>query len=433
MKISRRDSTAILEALSGGVVPSRGLQHIMVGRKDEGKQILEELKSVSEGESIVKFLIGDFGSGKSFIQGLIKQVGLNHDFVVTKADLSADKRLSGVDRARPLYTDLIKSMSTKTTEGNALNEVLDKWITNIQSKVKKSDDFNTSDLNDAGLVAAIKIAITEEVKKMDFLSGGYDFSTVLVNYFEGFINGDIETQRNAIRWISGEYTTRTEARQDLGVRSIIDDESYYDYLKVLSHFVQDVGYAGLIVNFDEAINLYKITHTVSRERNYEMILSMFNDCLQGSLGGLYITFSGTHDFLKDERRGLYSYGALRRRLEVNRYETDEFRDMSQPVIQLTPLKQEEIFVLLTIIRDIHAKHHKYDISITSDEIKGFIIQKFSMPGADQFTTVGHVIKRFLDGLNILLQNPTYDKKRIFIQEQDEAGESLNVMDRFQST
>ena len=175
------------------------------------------------------------------------------------------------------------------------------------------------------------------MSKLDKLSGGYDFARILTIYYKGFIDGDLDIQRKALRWISGEYGTRTEAKNDLGVREIIDDSNYYNYIKVMAQFVRQIGYAGLVINFDEAINLYKITHPQAREKNYETILNMFNDCLQGNVEGLYITFAGTPEFLEDERRGLYSYGALRRRLELNRYETDEFRDLTQPVIKLSPL------------------------------------------------------------------------------------------------
>lgn len=436
MKIRRRDSAAILDALKGGVVPPRGLQHIMIGRAKESKQILKDLQSVREGSSIVKFFIGDFGSGKSFIQGLVKQVAFQYDFIVTNADFTAEKRLNGVDRALPLYTELIHNLSSTTSpEGSALSIIIDKWITNIQMKVKEESNYDDLDFTNENFLQDVEKAITDEIIKMDGISGGYDFSRVLSIYLNGFIEGDIDKQRKALRWIRGEYGTRTEAKTDLGVRDIIDDHNYYNYLKVLSQFVRQVGYAGLVVNLDEAINLYKINHRLARERNYETILSMFNDCLQGNIEGLYITFSGTSEFLKDERRGLYSYGALRRRLEVNRYETDEFRDLSQPVIELTPLKQEELFVLLQRIRDIHAIHNKYEPNISDEEIKSFIYREFSLPGAEKFTTVGHIVKRFVDALNIIHLNPGFDRTEIFkkVSELESEESQEDIMQRFSST
>jgi len=435
LRIKKRDSISILESLTGGVVPPRGLHHIMVGRTQEAEQILKDLQNVQAGSSMIKFFIGDYGSGKSFMQGLVKQVGLEKDFVVTQADFTTNKRLNGGGYALPLYTELINNLSIKTfPEGNALSILMDEWITQIQKKVKEEGNYTKIDFSNLDFVKDIEKKVVSEVVEMDTLAGGYDFSHILNIYFKGFIEEDIDIQRKALRWLRGEYGTKTEARKDLGVRNIINDDNYYSYLKVFVQFVKQIGYSGLVINLDEAVNLYKINHPLSRERNYETILSIYNDCLQGTVEGFYFTFSGTSDFLKDDRRGLYSYGALRRRLEVNRYETEEHRDLSQPVIQLIPLKQEELFVLLQRVRDIHAHHYQYQSNIEDKEIKTFIIQEFSLPGAEQYTTVGHIIKRFLDALNILMSNPSIDRQQIFNKKDIQSEEEKpDIMDRFSIT
>lgn len=434
MKISKRDSSAILEAISGGVVPPRGLQHIMVGRTEEAKQILTDLNSVKSGASIMKFFIGDYGTGKSFLQHLVKQVAFKHNFVVTQADFSTEKRLVGENRGRALYTELVNNLSTRTSlEEGALSIIIDKWITTILEKVKVEYDYSGIDFSNKSFVADVQEMITSEMLKMDGLAGGFDFSRILNIYFKGYVTENNDIQRKALRWIRGEYSTKTEARVDLGVREIINDQNYYDYIKVLSQFVKHVGYDGLVVNFDEAVNLYKIDHTQSRARNYEAILTMFNDCHQGTFEGLYITFSGTPDFLQDERRGLYSYGALRRRLEVNRYETEEYRDLTQPVIMLAPLKQEELYVLLQRLRDIHAKHYDYKKKMKDEHIKLFIVKEFSLPGAEQFTTVGHVVKRYLDLLNVAYQNPEFSIDDILNDKEKETESQSDIMQRFSRT
>lgn len=436
VKIRKRDSAAIIDALSAGVVPRRGLQHLIVGRTEETKQILEELGNVKAGASIVKFFIGDFGSGKSFLQGLTKQIALQHNFVVTKADFSPEVRLYGEGRAIALYTELVENLSTSTSpEGGALPAIIDMWISGVQTKVMKEKGYNSIDFSNETFLSDVEAEITHEVSKMDGLSGGYDFARILNIYYRGFAQGNTDIQRKSLHWLRGEYGTKTEARNDLGVRDIIHDGNYYNYIKVLSQFLKQVGYVGLVVNFDEAINLYKITHPQAREKNYETILTMFNDCLQGNFEGLYITFGGTVDFLEDERRGLYSYGALRRRLEVNRYETKEHRDLSQPVIKLTPLKPEDLFVLIQRLRDIHSSHYKYESDITVDEMKAFIGKEFAAPGSKQYTTVGHVVKRFIDALNILHQNPDFDREKIFANTSaNEREESVpDIMSRFSST
>ncbi|MFA2764080.1 ATP-binding protein [Bacillus pacificus] len=421
MNIKKRDSSAILNSLAGGVVPSRGLQYIMVGRSDEAKQILSDLDNIKKGSSFMKLFIGPFGSGKSFIQALIQQIAFNEKFVVSKADFTPERRLYGSEgKAVAIYTELMKNIATATVpEGGALATILDKWISEVQLDVVRKKGYGSVEFDNPNFIKDVEQEITNVVSKMDELVGGYDFARVLSLYFKGFIEDNSELQRCSLRWLRGEYKTKTEARSDLGVREIISDNNYYEYIKVLSQFVKQIGYAGLVINLDEAINLYKITHPQTRDKNYETILKIYNDTLQGNVEGLYITLGGTHEFLEDERRGLFSYGALKRRLQSNRFETVEYRDLSQPVIKLTPLKHDETFVLLRKMRDIHAFHYGYESDITENEIMNFIREEYVRPGAEEHLTVGDIIKNFIGALNILHQNPGFNRGELFGEKEIE--------------
>lgn len=432
MKIKKRDSAAILNSLSGGVVPNRGLHYIMVGRTKEAEQILKDLNDVKNGSSIVKFFIGPFGSGKTFIQALIQQIAFKENFVVTKADFTPERRLYASDgKAVATYTELMENLSISSKpDGNALKNILEKWINEVQAKVIKEKGYEALELNNPSFVKDMETEITAIVSKMDELTGGYDFARVLTLYFRGFVNDNSELQRCVIRWLRGEYRTKTEARNDLGVRTIIDDDNYYNYLKVMAKFVKQIGYSGLVINLDEAINLYKITHSKTREKNYESILKIYNDTLQGNVQGLYVTFSGTPEFLEDERRGLFSYGALKRRLESNKFETNEYRDLTQPVIKLTPLNQNDTFVLLTKLRDIHAVHHGYEPMITSEEIAAFLKKEYARPGASENLTVGDIIRTFIGALNILYQNQDLDKNEIFSTIEEKTRTESPLTSRF---
>jgi hypothetical protein len=429
MNIKKRDSTVILNSLSGGVVPSRGLEHIMVGRSEEAKQILTDLQNVRKGTSIVKFFIGPFGSGKSFIQALIQQIAFKEKFVVGKADFAPERRLYGTEgKAVAIYTELMKNLSTSTSpEGNALPGILDKWIMDVQSIVLDKKGYVAVEFDNPNFIKDVETEIVLTVSKMDELTGGYDFSRILCQYYKGFAEENAELQRCVIRWLRGEYATKTEARQDLGVRDIIDDSNYYEFIKLLCRFVQEIGYSGLVINLDEAINLYKITNTLTRDKNYETILKIYNDALQGNLTGLYVTFGGTPEFLADERKGLYSYGALKRRLQTNAFETLEYRDLSQPVIKLTPLKNEETYVLIQKLRDIHAAHHEYEPAISDEEIVRFMKVEYSRLGASENLTIGDLIRKFIQALSILQQNPSFDRIEIFGRADAESNVQINSM------
>ncbi len=414
-KLRKKDSTAILNSLYGGVVPNRGLEHIMVGRKEEATQILKDLGTVKDGTSLIKFIIGSFGSGKTFLQALIQQVAFSEKFVVGKVDFDANRRLYGSEgKSVATYSEMMKNLSIATCpEGNALPIILDQWISEVQTKTMQDKGYGSVAYDNPQFIKDVEHEIAETATKMDGLVGGFDFVRVLMQYFKGFVEDNSHLQRSALRWLRGEYSTKTEARGDLGVRDIIDDSNYYDYIKVIAQFVRQIGYSGLVVNFDEAINLYKINHPQARDKNYETILKIFNDTLQGNVVGLYIVFSGTPEFLEDERRGLYSYEAIKRRLVLNKFESSEFRDLSQPVIKLTPLKQEELFLLLKNLVAIHGFHYDYEPNVLGEEIRSFIIQEYSRPGAAENLTASDIIRTFIGGLNILQQNSEFDRTKIF--------------------
>jgi len=437
MKIKKKDSQAIISSLSGGVVPNRGLEYILVGRTEEAKQILKELDHVKQGASVIKFFIGPFGSGKSFIQALTQQIAFKEKFVVSHADFTPERRLYGGDgKAVAVYTELMKNLAISTSpEGNALPKILDKWISEVQSQVVLKKGYNGISLTNQSFIQDVEKEIIDITTKMDELVGGFDFAQILISYYKGFIEDNSHLQRCCLRWLKGEYTTKTEARSDLGVRNIIDDSNYYEYIKIITQFVRQIGYSGFVVNLDEAINLYKITHAQTREKNYETILKIYNDTLQGNGEGLYVTFGGTPEFLEDERRGLFSYSALKSRLQTNKFENSEFRDLSQPVIKLTPLKTDETFVLLKKVNDVFNVHHQFVSEVSDKDIEHFIKNEYARPGASEHLTTRDVVRNFIGALNILQQNPTFDRQSIFgsADKQDEIPASTARFSRFTSS
>lgn len=428
MQITRKESTAIINALLGGVVPRIGLQHIVVGRKKEIRAFIESLQEVEQGSSVIKFWIGDYGSGKSFMLHLMRSAALERDFVVADVDFSPDHRLySTTGKAVATYSEMINNMAIKTRRENALETILEKWISKMIMETAEEEGFSPHDLSSRDEKKVEKKIIVSLNSLADV--GGYDFGIVISRYFQGYMNNNENLQRAALKWLRGEYLTRTEANRDLGVRKIIDDNNYYDMMKNLSDFVVHIGYRGLMINFDEAVNLFKINHSKARESNYEKILSIYNDCLQGKATNLFINFSGTHEFLTDDRRGLYSYDALRTRLQPNRYEDHEARDFAQPIIRLVPLDHSELFALLKILLSIYQKHHNIQLEVTTDEIQAFMEEIYNRPGAQEMLTPRDVIKDFLHALNIIRQNPSYRREKIF-KEAAEKGSDESLDERF---
>lgn len=425
----------IVTALNSGLVPRSGIENIMVGREDVIEQISKDLDNVKNGLSLTKFIIGKYGTGKSFMQAVITQKGYAKNFVVSKVDFSPYRRLYNNDgMGRATYVEIIKNMTTKTSTTNTIESIIEMWISNQISVFSSEPDF---DLTNEKYIEKIVSNIKKDIKDVDTCFGGTDFSDVLTMYLKSYISGDSEKQRNCIKWISGEYPNISSAKSDLGVSVIITDQNYYEFLKVICKFVVLAGYSGFIINFDEVVNLYKISLKTMRDKNYEMILRIFNDTIQGDIHNLFITFGGTPQFLEDEFKGLFSYGALKRRLSSNKYEGNELYDYSQPVIKLRSLTNEEIFILLKKLVNIHELYYKYNSNISDDDIIFFIKEQYINLENNKIT-IGEIIRDFFGLLNLLQKNPQITIKQLInsdkveIKEDKTKSELDNIFDRFES-
>lgn len=434
INIKPKEATAIINSLVSGVVPKIGVQHITVGRSEEITAFVSALEDVKNGHSLVKFWIGDFGSGKSFMLHLLNTVALKQKFVVANADFTPENRLYSNDgKAVSLYKSIMDNIAIQTKpEGGALPILMEKWIEQIIIKTAQENNILVSEIHNEDYIDLIRNNIMKTINGITEV-GGFDFGTVIIKYYEGYIQDEEQLRRNALKWLKGEYTTKTEARQDLGVREIINDQNYYDMLKNFCKLFVSMGYSGFMINLDEAINLYKISTAVMREKNYEKILAIYNDCFQGKVTNLFFNYAGTKEFLENERRGLFSYHALKSRLETNKFETLEIRDFAQPVIRLMPLDHNEIFVLLKKLKEIFDFNYKTLIDISNDDIHSFMEEIFNKPGASEFLTPREVIRDFLNILNILRQNPEVDKSKLFgeIEISDERPNEDALLDNIE--
>lgn len=403
VKVPRRIAAVILNSLKGGVVPRIGLPYITVGREVEIQALLHDLDLIADGGASFRFLVGRYGSGKSFLIQTIRTHSMGENFVVADADLSPERRLQGGQgQGLSTYRELIRNLSTKTRpEGGALALVLDRWVINIQRKAAEECGSSSGTVYDQ----AFRSVLEAFLEPLCELVHGYDFSAVLKIYAFAFAVEDTEAKACVVKWLRGEYRTKTEARRELGVNACISDDSWYDYLKLLAEFLTGAGYKGLVVMIDELVNLYKIPNSVTRQNNYEKILTMYNDTLQGKAHHLGIIMGGTPQSIEDRRRGVYSYEALRSRLTQGRFASEGLSDMLAPVIRLNPLTYEELLVLIEKLADIHAGYFEYRRSLTEDDLVSFLQIEFGRVGSDSHLTPREVIRDFIELLDIVYQNP----------------------------
>lgn len=403
--VPRRILTSLLASVSAGVVPRAGAPYIAIGRKEEIAAMLQDLETVNEGGGSMRFLIGRYGSGKSFLMQLIRGYALERDFLTADADLSPERRLYGSGGSGvATYRELMKNLASKSSpDGGALPKIIARWIGELQNRLIADGILPESEAFSAGLLKSV----TDALREMEFLVGGFDFSRIITAYYRFYQEGNDEGRSACLRWLRGEYTTKTQARNELGfpVSVIIDDENWYDFLKLWAALARTMGYRGLVVFIDECVNLYKIPHRVSRENNYEKILSMFNDTLQGRAPGLALILGGTPQFLEDPRRGLFSYEALRSRLCDSRFLPDGYKNLIGPVIRLRRLSDEELFALIRRITKLYGQYYSAAPNITEEQMADFLRVCLERAGADSLITPREMLRDYMTVLNILMQNP----------------------------
>jgi hypothetical protein len=396
--IKRRERDAVLQSLQAGLVPKQGLHLIQVGRKAEVSALLQDLERVCDGGASFRIVVGRFGSGKSFFLNLVRNLAFQKKLVVAQADFSMERRLhASGGQARALYSELMRNLASKAQpEGGALPSVLSTWVSQVQHAVMSA----------GGSPADVENRIGEDLRDLQNHVGGFEFAEVVRAFYRGYVDKNDTLQAAALKWLRGEYTTKTDARIELGVRRIVDDDSFYDSLKLMAAFVRKAGFGGLLVNLDEMVVIsHRLPNSRARQANYEALLTLLNDSFQGNSRGLGFIFAGTDECLEDKRRGLFSYEALRSRLAENTIAHQQgLVDLSGPVVRLQPLTPEDLFVLLKNIALVHAGGDPAKVVVSDDGIVATLRAANERLGADYFRTPRDVVRSFIGLLNLLDQN-----------------------------
>jgi len=397
--IKRRERDAVLQSLQAGLVPKQGLHLIQVGRKAEVSALLQDLDRICDEGASFRIVVGRFGSGKSFFLNLVRNLAFQKKLVVVQADFSMERRLyASGGQARALYSELMRNMATKAQpDGGALPSVLSSWVSEIQHAI----------ISAGGVPTDVEKRIGEDLRDLQNHIGGFEFAEVVRAFYRGYVEKNETLQAAALKWLRGEYTTKTDARMELGVRRIVDDDSFYDSLKLMAAFVRKAGFGGLLVNLDEMVVLsHRLPNSRARQANYEALLTLLNDSFQGNSRGLGFIMAGTDECLEDKRRGLFSYEALRSRLAENPIARQQgLVDLSGPVVRLQPLTPEDLFVLLKNIAFVHAGGDPAKVLVSDEGIVATLRAANERLGADYFRTPRDVVRSFIGLLNLLDQNP----------------------------
>lgn len=407
----KRITSTVLNALKGGVVPRVGLEYITVGRDREIDALLRDIDIIADGGAAFRFIVGKYGSGKSFLLQTIRNYATERGFVVVDADLSPERRFVGAKgQGLATFKELMKNMSTKTKpDGGALPLILERWISGIQSAVAAEDGVLPGDPAFDRLVEQKVYQVTGNLQGM---VNGFEFAKAVLLYYEAYLSGDDSLKSNVLKWFRGEYPTKTEAKRELNINFIVTDDTWYDFLKIFAEFMVYAGYRGMLVLIDELVNLFKIPHSATRQSNYEKILTIYNDVLQGKAQHIGFLIGGTPQCIEDKYKGMFSYEALRSRLSEGRFASDTVKDMLSPIIRLKMLTYEEMYVLIEKLVQMHGQLFSYEPKLTQEELVAFLSAEYNRVGADTHITPREIIRDFIEFLNILYQNPSSTAQEI---------------------
>ncbi|SET69158.1 ATP-binding protein [Lacrimispora sphenoides] len=401
-KLPLRIANILINALKGGVVPRIGLEYITVGRTQEIAAILHDIEMIEDGSASFRFIVGKYGSGKSFLLQTIRNYATAKGFAVVDADLSPERRFAGTKgQGLATYKELIQNLSTKSKpDGGALPLILEKWISGIQSSIRAQSDAEGEAFN-----RLVEKQIYAVAGSLEGMVNGFEFAKAVAAYWRAYQEDDAAMKSNVLKWFRGEYASRKEAKADLDINFIVTDETWYDFLKLFAIFLVNAGYKGLLVFIDELVNIYKIPNSITRQNNYEKILTMYNDVLQGKAKHIGFLIGGTPQCIEDKYKGMFSYEALRSRLAEGHFATDEMKDLTAPIIRLQMLTQEEVYVLVEKLRDIHAQLYDYTPTMSHEDLLYFLTVEYNRVGAGTHITPREIIRDFIELVNILHQNP----------------------------
>jgi hypothetical protein len=394
--ITPREQAAIKKSLAAGLVPEIGLEHLVVGRKNETQALVGDLDIIKDGGASFRLLVGLNGAGKTFMQRLLLGRAIRDGMVVLRADLGVNHRLYDAQgRARALYSSLMANVYTKASpSGHGLRSLLESWMSGLA--------FESGSAAPAPEAMSEKISLL--LRPLKDFPGGFEFAAVLARYYEGHDNDNPALQDAALRWLKAEYSIRTEAKENLGVRRIIGDEDIYNALKLFAAFCKLAGYNGLLVILDE---LSALTHRLSlarmRQANVQVLLTIINEVFQGGVSGLGFLLAGTPETLTDPDRGLFSIPALRSRLQT--VAPKGYIDLASPVLRLEPLGQEELHVLLLNVCRVHALGNEANYRLPDEALSKFLDRALVRFGRTAVANPRDVLRPFVTILNLLEQQP----------------------------
>ncbi|HON81140.1 MAG TPA: BREX system ATP-binding protein BrxD [Methanoregulaceae archaeon] len=318
----RLESLNIINALRRGTVPAGGLERIAVGVDLEEDVIGAQFDYVAKGGGDLKFVRGDYGSGKTFLVARSLEIARGKGFVTAHVTISPSAPLY---RQKNIYQQICASLRTREEE-HALKAVIDSWLFSIEERLLRVSDHH---LEEESLEKATLKEIETALASISEMNSS--LAAALRTYYRANNAGDFQTAQSAIGWISAEPNIGREFKQKAGIRGDVDETYALIFLKGLVRIIVNAGYAGLAVAIDE-LETTQVLPRNQRDKAYNTLRLLVDSLDRGDLPYCYFVFTGTPAFFEGPR-GVRSLPSLADRIGITG--TSEFKNPRQPQIVLS--------------------------------------------------------------------------------------------------
>ncbi|WP_319579318.1 BREX system ATP-binding protein BrxD [uncultured Methanospirillum sp.] len=408
------ESIGIINALRRGTVPAQGLGRFAVGLSTEEQVIADQMDLVAMGGADIKFIRGEYGSGKTFLIARALEIARKKGFVTAHVAISP---VSPLHRLRSLYAQIATSLHAGG-EQQAFRSIIDAWLFGIEQRVSAREG------------AAIPVDRLEELtlREVEFALADISLlnapiAAVIRTYYLANNAADFRTSQAAIGWLCGDPNIGRDLRQKAGIRGDIGDSSIFPLLEALPVFVTGAGYKGCVVAIDEL----EITQTFPRnlrERGFQNLVRIIDAIDGGLLPRWYLICAGT-PMLYDGPRGMRPITPLYDRIGQTPKD-GEFPNPRQPQILLKPFSPDRLEEVAQRIASVYEEAYgEVDRSRISHRFIRTMVNRVSTAFGGRIDVIPRVfLKEFVDVLDKCDLYPDYDPMTVYQTDSQDLQEIL---------
>jgi hypothetical protein len=346
--LDKDQAQTIIKALRAGTVPDRGLEHFAVGLDREMTVLTKQLDYVAKGHGDIKFVRGDFGSGKTFLTSLVGAEALNRNFVVSKVVISQGD--TPLYKFEEVYRKICQNMLLPGNRPNALSSVLERWFYNLEEQVR---EFEELDEDDPGFLEAVNRKVDSQLQSIGDKSGR--FASCIKAFHRLQFEDEFIKARGLLDWMCGDKKVAATAKKEADIKGDLTKNDVYTFLRGMLELFRKAGHPGLLLVLDEVETIRHYNKNL-RGKALEVLRDIVDKVLSNNLPGLLLMVTGTPALYESEE-GIPALEPLNQRVKVTFGDDPSTDNLRQTQIRLHPLDSEGLNLVAHKIREIYPADH----------------------------------------------------------------------------